>query len=297
MICFGLFCGQLPPDVNESHYLTKAKHFWDSTWCPGDIFLSSSFSHWLFYASTGWITKFVSLSVYAWIGRIFTWFLLAVGWQWLSFRLIPTRGIAVVTAIVFLLLNDQFQMAGEWVVGGFEAKGLAYACVIFALERMVSRRWSQVWILLGLASAFHVLVGGWATIAAFASWMHCEVTGRPSISKFKSQLPWLLGGLVIAGIGILPPLITELRSNREMIDAANRIYVDSRISHHLLFGSFPVLHVARFGVIVFAWAMLARFLQSWSWFKPIQIVLPGQPIYLVWRADPVWAGRTAGPRR
>lgn len=268
---FGLICEQLPPDVNESHYLTKAKHFWDPAWCPGDIFLSSSFSHWLFYVSTGWITKFVSLSAYAWIGRVFTWCLLAIGWQRLSFRLIPVRGMAVITAITFLLLNDQFQLAGEWVVGGFEAKGIAYACVIFALERMVNRRWSQVWILLGLASAMHVLVGGWATIAAFASWLHCEVRWPSAWSTFKLQLPWLLVGLLIAGIGMLPPLISDLHSTRDMIDVANRIYVDARISHHLLFGSFPALHVARFGIMVFAWAVLARFMKRWIWFKPIQI--------------------------
>ena len=52
-ICFALVAGQLPPDVNESHYLTKAKHFWNPTWCPGDIFLGSSHAHWLFYFSHG----------------------------------------------------------------------------------------------------------------------------------------------------------------------------------------------------------------------------------------------------
>ena len=57
-----MFAGQIPPDVNESHYLPKAKHFWDPTWCAGDLFLGSSFSHWLFYVTTGWLTRFLSLA-------------------------------------------------------------------------------------------------------------------------------------------------------------------------------------------------------------------------------------------
>ncbi len=177
-------------------------------------------------------------------------------------------------------------------VGGFEAKGLAYACVIFALERMVSRRWSQVWILLGLASAFHVLVGGWATIAAIASWLHCEVRGSSVRSKFKSQLPSLLGGLALAGIGIVPPLLTELHSSREMVDTANRIYVDARISHHLLFGSFPVLHVARFGIHCIRLGTTGPVSAGVELVPANPDFLPCQPVHLVWRAASVRAGRT-----
>ena len=71
-ISFALLAGQLPPDVNESHYLTKAKHYWDPDWCPGDIFLGSSFAHWIFYVTTGWLTKLFSLSVVAWICLLYT---------------------------------------------------------------------------------------------------------------------------------------------------------------------------------------------------------------------------------
>ena len=28
-----------PPAVNEAHYLAKAKHYWDPSWCRGDVFL------------------------------------------------------------------------------------------------------------------------------------------------------------------------------------------------------------------------------------------------------------------
>ena len=32
--------GDLPPDVNEGHYLGKAKHYWNPAWCPEDHFLN-----------------------------------------------------------------------------------------------------------------------------------------------------------------------------------------------------------------------------------------------------------------
>ena len=34
--------GDLPPDVNEGHYLGKAKHYWNPAWCPEDHFLKSA---------------------------------------------------------------------------------------------------------------------------------------------------------------------------------------------------------------------------------------------------------------
>ncbi len=33
------------PDSNEAHYLGKARHTWDSTWCAGDLFLESRDFH------------------------------------------------------------------------------------------------------------------------------------------------------------------------------------------------------------------------------------------------------------
>ena len=62
-------------------------------------------------------------------------------------------------------------MAGEWVIGGVEAKGFAYVLVFLGLEALAANRWNRVWLLLGAASAFHVLVGGWAAVAAGLAWL------------------------------------------------------------------------------------------------------------------------------
>lgn len=262
--CFVLFAGQLPPDVNESHYLTKAKHFWDPEWCAGDIFLSSSFAHWLFYVATGWLTAFLSLEQVAWTGRLLTWAGLAISFRRLSWSLLPARGISIVAAMIFLVLNERFHLAGEWVVGGFEAKGLAYLFVLLALSQMVDGRWSWTWPLLGLACAFHVLVGGWATIAVLFAllvkfwqneiasgeadhrWLDFALERWQKVSKLA--IPIALAA-VLAAVGVLPPLLTDRNAATETIGAAQMIYVNQRIAHHLTFDAFPAAHVARFTLL------------------------------------------------
>src|SRR5689334_17945669 len=63
---FFLFAGSLPPDVGESHYLVKAKHYWQPSWCMGDLFLESRDAHTAFYWAFGWVTQFCSLTATAW---------------------------------------------------------------------------------------------------------------------------------------------------------------------------------------------------------------------------------------
>ena len=265
-LCFVLFAGQLPPDVNESHYLTKAKHFWNPDWCPDDIFLSSSFAHWFFYVTTGWLTKIMSLAAVAWTGRVVTWFLLAVAWRRLSWNLIQVRWVSVVSAALFLLLNERFHLAGEWVVGGFEAKGIAYALVLLALGSMVKRDWKWVWPLLGAASSFHVLVGGWSFLAALFSWIISQLVAtkgskhNPIASQIRIQLLPLAAGAALATIGIIPPLLADQAAPPELAAAARSIYVNHRIAHHLSFDAFPTMYVARFVMVILFWYLVSRWL-------------------------------------
>ncbi len=268
-LCFVAVAGQSPPAVNESHYLTKAKHFWNPDWCPGDIFLASSFSHWLFYFGLGWPTKYLSLSTFAWLGRLMTWAVMAWAWRRLSWRLIPVPLMGCFSAILFLILNERFHLAGEWVVGGFEAKGIAYCFIVFALGDMLIGRWRRVWPWLGTAAAFHVLVGGWAMLAAALSWflsqrtnrLHRGAVGWPTSwqslgQQLTVQSPYVLLGLALLVIGAIPPLLADQQATQAEIAAASLIYVNQRIAHHLTFAAFPTMHVARFVLLILAWALL-----------------------------------------
>jgi hypothetical protein len=267
-LCFALYAGQLPPDVNESHYLTKAKHFWNPDWCPGDIFLGSSFAHWLFYASTGWLTQFMSLAAVAWIGRIATWGAMAYAWRRLSWNVLPYRWVAVFSAVLFLVLNDRFHLAGEWVIGGFEAKGIAYAFVLMGLGSLAKADWRSAWVWLGAASAFHVLAGGWAFLATMFAFLYFVLDpsnrGLGRINLVRAQLLPFAFGIGLALIGAIPPLLAESSTPADIAVEARSIYVNHRISHHLNFDAFPSLNVARFLGMVLVWCGLSHWLAKQS---------------------------------
>ena len=271
---FAVYAGQFPPDVNESHYLTKAKHGWDPLWCPDDIFLSSSFSHWLFYQLFGWLNQFFSLPVVAWIGRILTWLLLAFGWQRLSNSLLKTPGLSIATAALFLVLNDRFHLAGEWVVGGFEAKGLAYFFVLMALGSLVRKDFCWLWPYLGFACAFHVLVGGWATIAVLISLAvqsllrtqasSNDINESELLASFPKQIVFILVGVVLAAVGALPPLLADFSADPALKATASKIYVQDRISHHLVFNAFTASRVAGFTFLLVVFGVVCSRLKNFD---------------------------------
>ena len=128
--------------MNESHYLCRLKHFWNPEWCTGDLFLESTDTQVVFIWLFGWVTRWLSLSATAWVGRVMAWTLLAWAWQRLSWRLVPRPLAAVLSAALFVTLNDYAHLAGEWVVGGVEAKCFAYVFVLLALRELVDRRWN-----------------------------------------------------------------------------------------------------------------------------------------------------------
>ena len=94
---------------------------------------------------------------------------------------VPRTWASVLTATLFVFLLQHFNMAGEWVVGGVEGKGFSFALVFFALAAMVEGCWNRMWLLLGLATAFHALVGGWAAVAASAVWLGSNPNARSKL--------------------------------------------------------------------------------------------------------------------
>ena len=58
VMIFFAFAGDPAPMVNESHYLVKAKSYWEPDWCENDLFVSSGKAHVTFYYTIGWFTQF-----------------------------------------------------------------------------------------------------------------------------------------------------------------------------------------------------------------------------------------------
>lgn len=253
---FFAYAGDPPPMVNEAHYLVKAKHFWNPQWCGQDLFASSGKAHATFYAVFGWPTLWLALETTAWLGRVVGWFLLALGLQKLSWRLIPRPLAAVGVAAVWIGGVDFANLAGEWVVGGIEAKIPAYGLVLLALAAMVQRRWNAVWPLLGAASAFHVLVGGWSVVAAAVSWSMTE-RKRPDAIPLLSPSLWIGGALSL--FGLVPALYLTLGVGDEASADAARTYTYFRLPHHLLPAALHPDWYLRHGTLVLVTASL------WVW--------------------------------
>src|SRR5262245_47852525 len=103
-LVFFIVAGSQPPDVGESHYLVKAKHYWQPAWCAGDLLCESHDAHGTFYWTFGWVTRLASLTATAWIGRAITWGLLAWSWRRLSWALVPQPLVSLLSAGLLLLL-------------------------------------------------------------------------------------------------------------------------------------------------------------------------------------------------
>ncbi len=240
------------PDVNEPHYLGKTIHFWNPDWVGDDFFLDSADTHKVFYFTFGWLSLWLGPVALAWVGRLLTWALLAWSWRRLSFAVLPRRWWSILTAALMVTLIENCHMAGEWIIGGVEAKGFAFVFVFLGLEALVRNRWNRAWLFFGAAAMFHVLVGGWATVAAGFAWLSQD-TGRP---KLRTMLPGLVGGLLLAMPSLVPSLKLTWGVDPETVDQACRIYVFERLPHHLAPGTLRTDFVLRQAFLVFIWLVL-----------------------------------------
>jgi Domain of unknown function (DUF6798) len=258
-LVFFAIAGDPVPHQNEPYYLCRLKHFWNPAWCAGDFFLESADAPATFDWTFGWLTKWLSLAATAWVGRVFAWSLLAWAWQRLSWRVVPRLLFAVLSAALWVVLIDWTNLAGEWVIGGFESKCVAYVFVLLALYELADARWNRVWLLLGAASAFHVLVGGWSVVVCGGIWL--VERAKPETPSIRSMLPGLLGGGLIALLGVVPALRLNWRQPPDLVTAANRIYVFDRLPHHLAILTVPTSEVirrlARHGCVLVALGLLA----------------------------------------
>lgn len=231
LVLFALICllaAEQVPGVNESHYLPKAKHLFNRDFCPGDLFFESHDSHGLAAGVAGALALGLPLPAVAWIGRILSWFCLAWAWQ----RLRIAIGIHWIVGAFALgswyFAIDYGNWAGEWAIGGFEGKSLAYPCVIVALSELFRDRWARVWIWLGFAVAWHPLAGGWAGLSFGLAWL-C----MPGLlQRARSQAIWLALATGLGLVGVIPAALGLNSPNQVGNLVASQIHVYRRLAHH-----------------------------------------------------------------
>lgn len=169
-----------------------------------------------------------------------------MGWRMLCYALFQQRFWSILAAGIMLLALHYGHFAGEWLIGGVEAKGLAYGFLFAGAGCLIQGRWHRVWILLGLSAAFHVLVGGWGVIAAGMAWIFCGGWK----TSWKSQLLSGSVGFAISLLGLLPALLLTLGQDPAVIRQANEIYTFERIAHHLVFSHIVQQTPARLDLFV-----------------------------------------------
>lgn len=282
LIACYFFAGSPPPSVNEAHYLAKAKHYWQPSWCAGDFFLESADAHEVFFWTFGWVTNYLSLPATAWAGRVLVWGLFAFSWCKLVRVLCNQRYAAIVSAVVLLPLTYYGHLAGEWLIGGIEAKGFAYPFVFLAFAKAVEGKWWAVWPLLGLASSFHILVGGWAVVACLFALLWLRQQGEEETIEFMPLLFWLTIGGLFSLPGLWPALKLTAEATAEEIREANITYTFRRLSHHLVpyrfaqwnpfAPGFTVLRPLSFGVVCFLWLRFYGIVGSPRWRRFCAIV-------------------------
>ena len=239
------FCHAPVPGVNEPHYLSKAKHYWNPDWCPGDLFLESSNPHLVFYQAFGPLTRILSFEHTAIAGRMIAFLILAFGWQLMCQQLNRDRWSGLAAAWIFLLLASIGNLSGEWLIGGVESKVLSYGLVLCGLAALANRHWCVAGVTCGLAVAFHPLVGMWSLVAIVLA---CAGTilqpGRVGLrtelmasSARTIRSPHFLAGMVLltatALMGIVPALAVTAGATREETWYANFVQVYYRLAHHL----------------------------------------------------------------
>lgn len=251
------------PGVNEPHYLCKAKHFADSAWCSRDLFLSSANAHWVFYATVGPLTRVLSLEQVAWIGRIVVWLGLALAWVRLASFVIPGNRPAVCSAAIFMAVHATGNLSGEWLLGGFESKGIAYAALLWGIAAGCRGAWCQAAVAVGGAISFHPVVGVWGAAAlAFAGGVNVWRTGRSEGSAPAWRTAFVPALLLVACSlpGLIPAvaLLAAAPSRAEQREADD-IQVFDRLNHHLDPEQFSHTAWQGYAALLAGWLVLRRF--------------------------------------
>lgn len=215
---------------NDIDALPLARQFADHNWVPGDwsvnqppvyrVLFQTLFGS--FIATWGFLASSI-------IGRLFCYTLIAWALVLIG-RILGLNLSLLMLAVAMFLFDKQGVAAGERIVGVLETKIFAYAMVLFAIAFMLRKRYRLMAFLLGLATSFHVLVGGYTTLFV-AAWL---------ILKRKTHFPsmWELGFIVplylLGSVFGLKAVLTELSSSTPASPISpTYIYVFLRMPYHL----------------------------------------------------------------
>ena len=225
-----LFDGNMG-SVNEADVLPLARQHVDPSWIPGDWYLNQPTSYrFLFEGLAGRLIVAWGFLATSLVGRLVCYGLVATALVQIGEQL-RLKFLPLILAVeLFILGQTQGVIASEWIVGRLEAKSLAYGFVLLALWLLLAQRYRWMALLLGVATSFHVLVGGWAALIAMGT-LALDPHSRP---KLLRQSGWLLLIYISASLFAIQPVLSQLSATAPVATISpSAIYVFLRLPHHL----------------------------------------------------------------
>lgn len=102
--------------------------------------------------------------IVALMGRVLLWLWVIAGFRSLAAAFhLPAWAWSL--GLALYISTSRGLSAGEWIFGGAEQKVACYGAVLFALSALARGRPVAAGAWVGLATAFHIVVGGWSAIA------------------------------------------------------------------------------------------------------------------------------------
>lgn len=152
--------------ANEIDILPLAKQYANPTWIAEDWYLNQPSGYrLLFFALFGKLAVtwgFLATSI---LGRLLCYGLVSTGLVLIGRCLGLSLPLLLLAVGIFLYADPrQGMIAREWLAGGLEPKAVAYGLLLPAVGLMLQGHYSWMALMLGFATSFHVLVGGWASL-------------------------------------------------------------------------------------------------------------------------------------
>lgn len=217
---------------NEIDVLPLSKQYADPNWIPGDWYLNQPPGYRLLFQTLfGKLAAtwgFLATSI---IGRFLCYGLVASGLVLLGRKLSLSLPFLLLAVGLFVYINpNQGLVAHEWLVGGLEAKSVAYGLLLLAMGLMLGGCDRIMALMLGLATSFHVLVGGWAFLATLG-WLIARRRSHFQDIRYLGSI--LLIYLAASAFAIRPVLEQLFAPTPTGTVAPSYIYVFLRLPHHL----------------------------------------------------------------
>jgi hypothetical protein len=169
------------------------------------------------------------------LGRVLSWLLLAWALALLG-RGLKLPPWSLVGGVALWLLWDQTIAACGRPLEGFQPKALAYPLAFFSLAFAIRGQLLRAGLVAGLASVFHIIIGGWACLALFAS-----LLASPRRFPPRQVAAYLLGAAAFAGPLVLAVALFHVAGvSAEQRALMDEIYVGFSQPHCLdpsFFGS------------------------------------------------------------